>query len=185
MITSLPEFHFRCRRLILLVQTKEVISTSYGSSTNSVSPIINIRSSLTHLHSFYGDEWGSTWYLWWEIYTSFPAWTHSWNSVPGEEAMSLKISTYETSPNNHEEHPNQLDNNNNLCDEKGFWVWRKVNSKWDNNMVRISQWRGSHCRTNVTVWRKKSKRAGLWESQQGICVGKLPIWVRWFEIEKL
>ena len=33
--------------------------------------------------------------------------------------------------------------------------------------------------------RNKSKRAGLWESQSGIQVGKLTIWVRPFEIEKL
>ena len=31
----------------------------------------------------------------------------------------------------------------------------------------------------------KSKRAGLWESQSGIGVGKLIMWVRAFEIEKL
>ena len=31
----------------------------------------------------------------------------------------------------------------------------------------------------------KSKRAGLWESQPGICIGKLTIWVRSFEIENL
>ena len=30
--------------------------------------------------------------------------------------------------------------------------------------------------------RKKSKGEGLWESQSGICVGKLTIWVRLFEI---
>ena len=33
--------------------------------------------------------------------------------------------------------------------------------------------------------RKKPKRAGLLESQSGIRVGKLTIWVRSFEIEKL
>ena len=33
--------------------------------------------------------------------------------------------------------------------------------------------------------RKKSKRAGLWDSPSGIGVGKLTIWVRSFEIEKL
>ena len=33
--------------------------------------------------------------------------------------------------------------------------------------------------------RNKSKRAGLWESQSGIQVGKLTIWVRSFIIEKL
>ena len=31
----------------------------------------------------------------------------------------------------------------------------------------------------------KSKIAGLWESQPGMWVGKLTIWVRSFEIEKL
>ena len=37
----------------------------------------------------------------------------------------------------------------------------------------------------VSEERKKSKRAGLWESQSGIRVGKLIIWVRSFEVEKL
>ena len=31
----------------------------------------------------------------------------------------------------------------------------------------------------------KSKRAGMWESQSGMRVGKLTIWVRSVEIEKL
>ena len=74
------------------------------------------------------------------------------------------------------------------------------------------QWNGeSHCKfdgksmeTETTRWpefpnggkaiveqilaseeRNKSKSAGLWESQSGIQVGKLTIWVRSFEIEKL
>ena len=33
--------------------------------------------------------------------------------------------------------------------------------------------------------RNKSKMVGLWESQSGIWVGKLTIWVRLFEREKL
>ena len=33
--------------------------------------------------------------------------------------------------------------------------------------------------------RKKSKRAGVWESHSGIQVEKLTIWVRSIEIEKL
>ena len=56
-----------------------------------------------------------------------------------------------------------------------LWIWWKVNGNWD-NMIRISQWRESHCRTNTSVRRKKSKRAGPWESQSGIGVGKLTIW---------
>ena len=31
----------------------------------------------------------------------------------------------------------------------------------------------------------ESKRAGLWEPQSGIQVGKITIWVRSFEVEKL
>ena len=34
----------------------------------------------------------------------------------------------------------------------------------------------------TSVERNKSERAGLWESQSGIQVGKLTIWVRSFEI---
>ena len=56
-----------------------------------------------------------------------------------------------------------------------LWVWRKVNGNWDNNMIRISQWRESHCRQILaSEERHKSKRAGLWESQPGIRIGKLP-----------
>ena len=33
--------------------------------------------------------------------------------------------------------------------------------------------------------RNKFRRAGLWESQSGLWVGKLTIWVRSFETEKL
>ena len=73
------------------------------------------------------------------------------------------------------------------------------------------QWNGTSCyefdrksmETETTTWselpnggkaiveqileseeKNKSKRAGLWESQSGIWVGKLTMWVRPFEIEK-
>ena len=36
-----------------------------------------------------------------------------------------------------------------------FWVWQKVNGNWENHMIRISQWRESHRRTNTSVRRKK------------------------------
>ena len=45
-------------------------------------------------------------------------------------------------------------------------IWWKVNGDWGNNMIRISQWRENHCRTNTSVRKqKKSKRARLRESQ--------------------
>ena len=43
------------------------------------------------------DEWDSTWYFWWGIYTSIPTWTHSQNSLAAEETQSLKISSHGTS----------------------------------------------------------------------------------------
>ena len=51
-------------------------------------------------------------------------------------------------------------------------------------MIEISQSKESHCRTNTSVSEEinKLKRAGLWESQSRIRVGKLAIWVRSFEI---
>ena len=36
-----------------------------------------------------------------------------------------------------------------------FWVCWKVNGNWDNNMIRISQWNESYCRTNTSIRRKK------------------------------
>ena len=35
-----------------------------------------------------------------------------------------------------------------------LWIWWKVNGNWD-IMIRIYQWRGSHCRTNTSVRRKR------------------------------
>ena len=35
-----------------------------------------------------------------------------------------------------------------------FWVYWKVNGNW-NNMIRISQWTKSHCRTNTSIRRNK------------------------------
>ena len=46
MITSLFEFYFRFRRLVLLVKTKKVISMNYGSSTSSWKPWRWVRIDL-------------------------------------------------------------------------------------------------------------------------------------------
>ena len=43
-----------------------------------------------------------------------------------------------------------------------LWIWWKVNRNWD-NIIKICQWRENHCRTNTSIRRKKSKRAGLWQ----------------------
>ena len=39
----------------------------------------------------HGDEWDSTWYLQWGIYTLILIWTHSQNSLAATEVLGLKI----------------------------------------------------------------------------------------------
>ena len=46
LITRLSELHFRCRRFILLIKTKEVVSLSYGSRTSSWKPRRWVRLNL-------------------------------------------------------------------------------------------------------------------------------------------
>ena len=36
-----------------------------------------------------------------------------------------------------------------------LWVWQKTNRNWDINMIRILQWRESHCRIKTSIRRKK------------------------------
>ena len=78
-------------------------------------------------------------------------------------------------------------NRHKLCNEMGilFWVWEKVNGNWDNHMIRIPQWRKGRCRTNTSIKKWINSPEQDSESQSGIQVRKLTIWVRSFEIEKL
>ena len=36
-----------------------------------------------------------------------------------------------------------------------LWMWCKVKVNWDDNTIRVSQWRESDCRTNISVTRNK------------------------------
>ena len=133
-----------------------------------------VQAAETH-----GDEWGLTPYFLWGIYTWIPTWTHSqnwlaaaedilpWKNISQMITKTISISTRIVIS---------------YAMKRGIplWIWWKVSENWDNNMIRTSQWRESHCRKNASVRRNKSKRAGLWES--GIGVGKLIMWVRAFEI---
>ena len=169
-ITSLSELYCRFRRFILLVQTKKVISMNYGSSTSCWKPWRWVRFDLI----------------------SIPTWTHLQNLLAAE---ALSYPPMEDLSNDHDDHPNQHENSRKLCNETGHSVLSlieksynlkfKFNRNWDNNMIRISQLGENDCRTNTSIRRNISKRAGLWESQSGIGIGKLTIWGRSFEIEKL
>ena len=86
--------------------------------------------------------------------------------------------------NDHEDHTNQCENSHNLCNEMG--------ASW-------CEFDGKSIETETTTWSEflnvgkaiveqilaleemnKSKRAGLWDSQSEIRVGKLAIWLRSF-----
>ena len=57
-----------------------------------------------------------------------------------------------------------------------FWVWWKVSGNWDSN-IRISQWRGSLCRTNTGIRRKK-KNGKEYDSESEAGVRGGVIWNR-------
>ena len=137
----------------------------------------------------HGDERDLTWYFLWGIYTSVPTWTHSQNSLAVVEAPSLKTWPRMISQMITKTIPisTQIVIIYEMKWGNLLWIWWKVNENWDINMIRISQWTKRHCRTNTSVRRNKSKRAGLRESQSGIPLGKLTIWVRVrsFEITRL
>ena len=114
-----------------------------------------------------GDEWGLTWYLRWGIYTSIPTWTHSQNSLAAAEALSLKISSHGTS-----------------LKWSQIWVYGKVIENWDNNMIRILQWKESHRRTNTSIRRKKeiqksrTMRITVWDPSRKVNHLSKVIWDR-------
>ena len=61
--------------------------------------------------------------------------------------------------NDHKDHRNQHENSHNAM-KWGILlsIWWRVNGNWDNNMIRISKWRESHCRTNSSIRRKKKSK---------------------------
>ena len=105
----------------------------------------------------HGDEWGLTWYLRCGIYTSIPTWTHSLNLLAAAETLKLKILPWNISQMIMKTIPisTRVVISYSMKWDILFWVSWKVNANWDNNMIRISQWRKSHCRTNTSVRRKK------------------------------
>ena len=81
-IISLSKLYFMLRRFILLVQTKKWFLWS----------MTVVQAAENH-----EDELGLTLYLRWGIYTLIPTWSHSQNSLSAAGALSLEISSHETS----------------------------------------------------------------------------------------
>ena len=55
-----------------------------------------------------------------------------------------------------------------------LWIWWKINGNWDSNLISISQWRESHCRTNNSVRRtkpiqkNKTMRITVWDRSRKV-----------------
>ena len=148
-----------------LVQTKKVISMNYASSTGSWKPWRWMRIDLI--------------FSMWHIYISsnlnpLTKFTSSSRSTKIKDILPWNIyqMTTKTTPIS-----TRIFISYAMKRAILLWIWWKANGSWD-NMIRISRWRGNHCRTNTSVGKNKSKRAGLWETQSEIRVGKLTIWVR-------
>ena len=138
-ITSLSEPYFRFRRFIFLVKTKKVISMNYGCSTSSRKPWrwvillvrdIYINSNLNPLKKFTSSTRST------EFKDILP-----WNisqmimkTIPISTRIVISYAMKWSIP---------------------LWISWKVTGNWDNNMIRISQWRESLCRANASVRRKK------------------------------
>ena len=90
--------------------------------------------------------------------------------------------------NDHKDHPNMHENSHKLCDETGilFWVIGKTMETETTTWLEFSNGeKGIIEQILVSEEINKFKSAGLWESQSGIQVGKLTLWIRSFKIEKL
>ena len=168
MITSLPKLYFRIR-LILLVQTKKVISINYGSSTSSWKPWrwvrldlifsmrdIYINSNLNPLTKFTSSSRSTKfkdilpWNISQMITKTIPISTRIVISYVMKRGIPLEMESEAT-------------------------TW----SEFPNGGKAIVE------QILTSEERNKSKRAGLWEPQSGIRVGKLTISVRSFKVEKL
>ena len=105
-----------------------------------------------------------------------------------QKHWALRYPPMEHLSNDQEDHSNQHENSHKLCNETDIplWIWSRINGNWDNNTIRISQWRESHCRTITSVRRKKkvqkssTTRITVWDQRR-----KVNYWVRSFEVEKL
>ena len=80
----------------------------------------------------------------------------------------------------HEDYPNQHENSHKLNDEtvSRFELDGKSKETETTTWSDFSNWGKAFEEQVLVSERSRSKRGGLWESQSGIQVGKLIIWVR-------
>ena len=157
MITSLSKLYFKFIRFILLVQIKKWFLWTIAAA----------QAAENH-----EDEWGSTWYFWWGIYTSISTWAHSQNSLAAAEALSLKASSHGTSlewSQRLSQSAQEVISNAmkwgiqgliqkekvDICAPQSVHQCREHPVSTPEKMIRIFQWRETHCRTNTSIRRNK------------------------------
>ena len=136
-------FHLGIRRFFFLVQMKKVISMNDGSSTSSWKPWRWVRLDLTFsMRDIYINS----------DLNSLTKLTSSSRSSELKDILSWNISQMIT---------NTIPISTRIvisyAIKQGIllWIWWKVNGYWYNNMIKISQWRESHCRANTSIKRNK------------------------------
>ena len=134
--------NFRFRRFILLVQRKKVISVNYGSGANCWKPWIWVGFGLILMMR--------------DIYISSnlnpsTKFTSSNRSTMLKDIIPWNISQMITKTISVS---TRIVISHVMKQGVLFLVHWKVNGNWDNNMIRSSQWRESHCGT-ITSRRNK------------------------------
>ena len=142
-IISLPELYFRFRKFILLLETKKVIPMNYDSSTSCWKPWRWLRFDLIlTMRDIYINSNPNP-------ITKF---TSSSRSTEFKDILPWNISQIIT---NTIRISMRIVISNVMKQDIPFWVWWKISGNSDKNMVRICQWRENHCRTNISIRRKK------------------------------
>ena len=104
------------------------------------------------------DKWGLTWYFLWGIKYINSKLNPLTKFTGSSRSTKLKdILLWNTSQTITKTIPISTRIVINYVIKQGIplWIWWKVNGNWNNNMIRISQWRESHCLTNTSIRRKK------------------------------
>ena len=171
-ITSLFELYFRIRIFILLVETKKVIFMNYGSSTSGWKPWRWVKLDLIFsMRDIYINSNLN-------LLTKF---TSSSRSTDFKDILQCNISQMITKTITIS---TRIVTSYEMKQGILSWIWWKVDGNWDNNMTKISQWSGSHCRTNTSIRRKKciqksrTMRITVWDPTRKVNLLSKVIWDR-------
>ena len=126
----LPELYFRIRRFILLVQTKKVISMNYGGSKSRWKPWRWVRLDL--IFSMRDIDINSNLNPLWKFTSSSSSRSTKFKDILPWNISQMIMKTVSISM--------RIVISYAMKRDIPLWIWWNVNGKWDNKMIRISQW---------------------------------------------